>query len=697
MRRASSIGLIAARHAAAQDSIEFPGAPVHLSNFRGRSFDSAVASGVAGCATALAARARRVRRLLPQACALCAGGSGDALLCAACMRRAAARRHRPARSARCRRAPAARVCGTCRARRRRFAPPSPRGRTTSRSIAWCRRSSTTAGSRSPSRSPRALVAARRARAGASPPDVVVALPLAPARQRDARLQPGARNRAPRRARRSAGRSSRASSARATSPPQAALAWPARARNVRDAFAGNARARRAPRRARRRRDDHRRHARRGRARRATGRRGRRRGVGRRAHAAAGRAGAVVMRRRPSVVASQPAAEIATVRTCSPSSSSTRRFRPTPATSSGSRPTRRTELHLVEPLGFRMDDRDLKRAGLDYHEYARVAVHRDFAACRARSTPARARRWFAFTTGGSALALRRAVRARRRARVRLRNRRAAGRRSSPSSRADARLRIPMRAGRAQPQPVERGRGRRLRSVAAAALRAAARCRTSEPWSAGCRLPAARLVHPERVQQEAQLVVAVDDPLLVASCRCRGRCRSPCTAGTATPGPDCSARPRRTSSRAADRRANRIRRPRPASPAGSRPRGRSGTASSAGSSGSRPASPGRRTRRSSSARSGTCWNRTMSSSGTWQIAARNRSGRCVMSAPTVSPPLLPPSTASFAGDVYFCAISHSATAIMSSNVVCLCASIALLVPRLAVFAAAAHARVDDRCRRG
>src|SRR5215510_13934754 len=41
---------------------------------------------------------------------------------------------------------------------------------------------------------------------------------------------------------------------------------------------------------------------------------------------------------------------------------------------------TELHLVEPLGFRMDDRELRRAGLDYHEYARVQVHHDFAACR-----------------------------------------------------------------------------------------------------------------------------------------------------------------------------------------------------------------------------------------------------------------------------------------------------------------------------
>ncbi len=61
---------------------------------------------------------------------------------------------------------------------------------------------------------------------------------------------------------------------------------------------------------------------------------------------------------------------------------------------------TELHLVEPLGFRMDDRDLKRAGLDYHEYARVQVHAGWTACRAaldRNTP---RRWFALTTGGTA---------------------------------------------------------------------------------------------------------------------------------------------------------------------------------------------------------------------------------------------------------------------------------------------------------
>ena len=38
-----------------------------------------------------------------------------------------------------------------------------------------------------------------------------------------------------------------------------------------------------------------------------------------------------------------------------------------------------LHLVEPLGFSMDDKQLKRAGLDYHEYASVNVHADWQSC------------------------------------------------------------------------------------------------------------------------------------------------------------------------------------------------------------------------------------------------------------------------------------------------------------------------------
>lgn len=46
-----------------------------------------------------------------------------------------------------------------------------------------------------------------------------------------------------------------------------------------------------------------------------------------------------------------------------------------------------LHLVRPLGFDMEDRQLRRAGLDYHEYARVAVHDGLDAALAAIAPAR----------------------------------------------------------------------------------------------------------------------------------------------------------------------------------------------------------------------------------------------------------------------------------------------------------------------
>ena len=52
-----------------------------------------------------------------------------------------------------------------------------------------------------------------------------------------------------------------------------------------------------------------------------------------------------------------------------------------------------LHFVEPLGFSMDDRRLKRAGLDYHELANVSVHRSWPALAAQL---RDRRMFACTT-------------------------------------------------------------------------------------------------------------------------------------------------------------------------------------------------------------------------------------------------------------------------------------------------------------
>lgn len=57
-----------------------------------------------------------------------------------------------------------------------------------------------------------------------------------------------------------------------------------------------------------------------------------------------------------------------------------------------------LHLVEPLGFRMDDKLLRRAGLDYHEYAEVQRHASWAALLERMQPP-AERCFAFTTRGA----------------------------------------------------------------------------------------------------------------------------------------------------------------------------------------------------------------------------------------------------------------------------------------------------------
>ena len=56
---------------------------------------------------------------------------------------------------------------------------------------------------------------------------------------------------------------------------------------------------------------------------------------------------------------------------------------------------SRLHLVEPLGFTLEDRQLRRAGLDYHDMARVEVHRDWETCRASLGE---RRLFAFSTRG-----------------------------------------------------------------------------------------------------------------------------------------------------------------------------------------------------------------------------------------------------------------------------------------------------------
>ena len=56
----------------------------------------------------------------------------------------------------------------------------------------------------------------------------------------------------------------------------------------------------------------------------------------------------------------------------------------------------ELHLVEPLGFDVSDKSLRRAGLDYHEYARIQRHPDWPACKQALG---GRRLFAMTTRGT----------------------------------------------------------------------------------------------------------------------------------------------------------------------------------------------------------------------------------------------------------------------------------------------------------
>lgn len=57
----------------------------------------------------------------------------------------------------------------------------------------------------------------------------------------------------------------------------------------------------------------------------------------------------------------------------------------------------ELHLVRPLGFPLDDARMRRAGLDYHEYATMQLHDNWAACKAALA---GRRLFAIETTGVA---------------------------------------------------------------------------------------------------------------------------------------------------------------------------------------------------------------------------------------------------------------------------------------------------------
>lgn len=56
----------------------------------------------------------------------------------------------------------------------------------------------------------------------------------------------------------------------------------------------------------------------------------------------------------------------------------------------------QLHLIKPLGFTLEDKQLLRAGLDYHEFANLRVHDTLLDCLSAFDPARV---FALTTKGS----------------------------------------------------------------------------------------------------------------------------------------------------------------------------------------------------------------------------------------------------------------------------------------------------------
>ncbi|MEB3753904.1 tRNA (cytidine(34)-2'-O)-methyltransferase [Acinetobacter sp. MD2(2019)] len=60
----------------------------------------------------------------------------------------------------------------------------------------------------------------------------------------------------------------------------------------------------------------------------------------------------------------------------------------------------QLHLVKPLGFELDDKKLKRAGLDYHEYANMKIWDTIEQCLENLTAQGVQHIFPLTTKGSA---------------------------------------------------------------------------------------------------------------------------------------------------------------------------------------------------------------------------------------------------------------------------------------------------------
>ena len=122
-----------------------------------------------------------------------------------------------------------------------------------------------------------------------------------------------------------------------------------------------------------------------------------------------------------------------------------------------------LHLVHPLGFDLDERRVRRAGLDYRDRATVTEHADFEAMVAALAPARL---YAYTGRGRGPLRRRRPRRRRRPALRR------GVRRPPEEllahpAVTATVRIPVDSRRQEPQPGQRRRRRRLRRLAEVGL--------------------------------------------------------------------------------------------------------------------------------------------------------------------------------------------------------------------------------------
>ena len=184
-----------------------------------------------------------------------------------------------------------------------------------------------------------------------------------------------------------------------------------------------------------------------------------------------------------------------------------------------------LHLIKPLGFRLDDKSLKRSGLDYHDLALVTVHADLEACMSALAAAR---WVAVETAGTRSL--RGFSIPRRAMRSCSGRRLAACPAAVRERIGAENSVfhSHAARQPQPQSVERGGGRRLRGVASTRLRAlraphSVSERTSRPISA---CSAARTGLPSCMTRYTSRQIGMSTPTRSATLRTAAAAVTPST---------------------------------------------------------------------------------------------------------------------------------------------------------------------------